>query len=45
MSKQEDYKPNLALAKSFLGQLKGVSLTLGKCVSLVEICLFYARLA
>jgi hypothetical protein len=44
-SRREDYGPNLALAKSFLGQLKGVSFTSGKCVGLIEMCLFYARLA
>ncbi|KAE9370087.1 hypothetical protein N431DRAFT_411184 [Stipitochalara longipes BDJ] len=44
-SRQEDYDPNLALAKSFLGQLKGVTSTASKGVSLVERCLFYAKLA
>lgn len=47
-SRQEDYDPNLALAKSFLGQLKGIALSplrSGKFVSAVEMCLFYARLA
>ncbi|PMD28842.1 hypothetical protein L207DRAFT_574642 [Hyaloscypha variabilis F] len=44
-SRQEAYDPNLALAKSFLGQLKGVSLKTAKAVTLVEKCLLYAWLA
>lgn len=47
-SRQQDYDPHLALAKSFLGQLKGMvlfPLTSEKFVRVIERCLFYARLA
>jgi hypothetical protein len=44
-SRQMDYDPNLALAKSFLGQLKGISFTSEKFENTVEMCFFYARLA
>lgn len=47
-SRREEYNPNLALAKSFLGQLKGIALlpvTSERFLKGVEWCLFYARLA
>jgi hypothetical protein len=44
-SRQEAYDPNFALAKSFLAQLKGVSLESANAAALVERCLLYGRLA
>ncbi len=47
-SRKEDHDPNMALAKSFLAQLKGMvlaSLMSKESVTFIQRCLFYARLA